>query len=296
MMILDYINNNARRFYVYVANRIQYIRDCTEPSQWHHVKGKDNPADEASRSMTAKELLNNDRWIKGPDMLWEAEVLLTSKSSCFTELAEDDVKVRTCLKKDNQATPRENDNQAAKSETTTLLSDGTEVKSFEPIRKYLDCFSTWHQAKSWIAAIKRGIRRVRERIASKRHNNQDKGTVSELQQAENFIGGTDEHNASKTGLNSTKIKDILFKQGCDLIEVKLNVPHASHMGGVWERMIRSVRSVLSSLLNQLGTQLVDEALRTLMTEAENVINSRSLTISDLSDLSAAEPLTPNRIF
>ena len=42
------------------------------------------------------------------------------------------------------------------------------------------------------------------------------------------------------------------------------------MGGSWERLIRSVRSVLSVLLQEHGSQLDDEALRTLMTEAENL--------------------------
>ena len=41
------------------------------------------------------------------------------------------------------------------------------------------------------------------------------------------------------------------------------------MGGVWERLIRTVRSVLSILLQEQGSQLDDKALRTLMTEVEN---------------------------
>jgi hypothetical protein len=43
---------------------------------------------------------------------------------------------------------------------------------------------------------------------------------------------------------------------------------ASHMGGVWERQIRTVRSVLSALLQSNGSQLDDELLRTLMCETE----------------------------
>ena len=39
------------------------------------------------------------------------------------------------------------------------------------------------------------------------------------------------------------------------------------MGGIWERMIKSVRSVLSVLLQEQGAQQDDEVLRTLMTEA-----------------------------
>ena len=67
------------------------------------------------------------------------------------------------------------------------------------------------------------------------------------------------------------------------------------MGGSWERLIRTVRSVLSVLLQEHGIHLDDEALRTLMTEAENVINSRPLTVENLSDHQSPEPLTPNHL-
>jgi len=75
----------------------------------------------------------------------------------------------------------------------------------------------------------------------------------------------------------------------------MNVPAASHMGGIWERMIKSVRSVLFVLLEEEGAQLDDEALRNLMTEAENVINSRPLTVENLSDPASPEPITPNHL-
>ncbi|XP_064644719.1 uncharacterized protein LOC135498392 [Lineus longissimus] len=46
---------------------------------------------------------------------------------------------------------------------------------------------------------------------------------------------------------------------------QMNVPHASHMGGSWERMIGTARNVLSALLMNHGQQLDDELLRTLLT-------------------------------
>ena len=76
---------------------------------------------------------------------------------------------------------------------------------------------------------------------------------------------------------------------------KMNVPAASHMGGVWERQIRSVRSVLSSLLQDNGEQLNDESLRTLMCEAEAIVNSRPLTVNQLADPDSPSPLTPNHL-
>ena len=65
------------------------------------------------------------------------------------------------------------------------------------------------------------------------------------------------------------------------------------MGGVWERLIRTVRSVLSVLLQEQGSELDDEALRTLMTEVEIVIDSRPLTVENLSEPGSPEPITPN---
>lgn len=119
-------------------------------------------------------------------------------------------------------------------------------------------------------------------------NRRGKVRVLRSDQGTNFVGANNE-------LSSSKIKEFLCKHDCELTEFKFNVPHASHMGGVWERMIRTARSVLSSLLNKLGTQLDDESFRTLMTEVENVINSRPLTVSNLSDPTAPEPLTPNHL-
>ena len=79
------------------------------------------------------------------------------------------------------------------------------------------------------------------------------------------------------------------------IEMKFNVPSASHMGGVWERQIKTVRGVLSALLEKNGTQLNDEALHTLMCEAEAVVNSRPLTTDNTTSPDSPELLTPNHL-
>ena len=54
-VVIAYIHNDARRFYVYVGKRVQHIPNHTSPEQWHHIPGKYNPADEASRSLTASQ-------------------------------------------------------------------------------------------------------------------------------------------------------------------------------------------------------------------------------------------------
>ena len=67
---LGYINNDERRFHVFVANRIRQIRDSSKVKQWRYVKGEDNPADHASRGLYPEELVTSN-WFKGPDFLCE---------------------------------------------------------------------------------------------------------------------------------------------------------------------------------------------------------------------------------
>ena len=67
-VVLGYLQNDSRRFYVYVANRVQLIRRLTSPSQWRYIDTTQNPADLATRRLTASNLMDSD-WIKGPHFL-----------------------------------------------------------------------------------------------------------------------------------------------------------------------------------------------------------------------------------
>ena len=71
--------------------------------------------------------------------------------------------------------------------------------------------------------------------------------------------------------------------------------YASHMRGVWERLIHTVRSVLPTLMSNHGTQLDNECLRTLMMDSERVVNSRPLMVSNLVEPGTLEPITPNHL-
>ncbi len=111
----------------------------------------------------------------------------------------------------------------------------------------------------------------------------------------NFIGAKGELEAALAELDNPRNQRELLKDHCDWIEFCMNVPHASHMGGVWERMIRTVRSVLNGLLTQHASQLDDELLHTLMVEVESIVNSRPLTLPDMSSCDSLEPLTPSQL-
>ncbi|XP_075157727.1 uncharacterized protein LOC142230994 [Haematobia irritans] len=67
-------------------------------------------------------------------------------------------------------------------------------------------------------------------------------------------------------------------------------PASPHMGGVWERMVRSVKSILMDILPQTG--LREDVLRAAMADVENIINTRPLTYVPLESADA-EALTPN---
>lgn len=124
-----------------------------------------------------------------------------------------------------------------------------------------------------------------------------RGPIRQLRsdQGTNFVGARRELAEALAEMDHGKIKTELLKNQCNWFSFKMNVPSASHMGGVWERQIRTVRSVLSSLLQDNGTQLDDESLRTLMCEAEAIVNSRPLTVDQLTDPDSPGPLTPNHL-
>ena len=124
-----------------------------------------------------------------------------------------------------------------------------------------------------------------------------RGPIQQLRsdQGTNFVGAKNELEAALHEMNHNKIQRELLKDNCDWFAWKMNVPHASHMGGVWERQIKTVRSVLTGLLENHGNQLDDESLRTLMIEAEAIVNSRPLTTDDLTDPDSQDVLTPNHL-
>ena len=103
----------------------------------------------------------------------------------------------------------------------------------------------------------------------------------------NLKGGERELREALARWNQQKISDELSQQQ---IEWRFNPPAASHMGGVWERLVGSVKRALAVVLGSEAT--TDEVLTTVFCEVENMINSRPLThvTEDARDLTA---LTPN---
>ena len=69
-----------------------------------------------------------------------------------------------------------------------------------------------------------------------------RGPVRQLRsdQGTNFVGARNELQEALSMMHHNKIQQKLVKTNCDWLHFKMNVPEASHMGGAWERQIRSV--------------------------------------------------------
>jgi hypothetical protein len=496
-VVLGYINNDAKRFHIFVANRVQEIRDYSQPSEWGHIETKVNPADLASRGLSAQELKDSDLWWKGPPMLLTSKVIPSDSSSC-SEIAADDPEVRRitahatqtkvarersdildrfthisdwikmkrvmalCLRfrkrlrqnrkgnynlrnrKGRLETISVEEQQIAEKELLKLVQERhfeTELSQLRSTRKdgrsphkksdlhRLDPYlckdgllrvggrirhsslpgdvlhplilpkegpvtkllmahyhsrcghggrgltiNTIRSNGYWIIGIRAIVtshiwkcvacRRLRgpplqQKMADLPKDRLEpappftysavdyfgpflvkegrktlkrygalftcllsravhlevanelttdsflnayrrfvcrRGRVRQLRsdRGTNFVGARTELETAMKSMDQTKIQKELNKDQCDFVDFHMNPPHASHRGGIWERMIRSVRNVLEALLMKHGDQLNDETLRTLMTEVECILNSRPITYLDMNP-GEPLPLTPSHL-
>ena len=510
-VVIGYINNDARRFHVFVANRVQQIRDHTLPNQWKFVETDQNPADDASRGQNVQNLIENWRWWNGPEFLWKPledqssldgaepmcispddpevkkiSVMTTQTQGCFS--LPDRLKyfsswhrakraVAVCLrlqkkyrssskgqhmvkteeskqKKMHQYIPvnteelqeaeteivigiqreefndeirllRFNNSQQGSGNRTSAramkknsnlymldpfldengvlrvggrlkhadLSTAVKYPAILPRKGHVTdliishCHdSVEHQGRGmthnkirssgfWIIG---GSSAVSDHVAKCVRCRKLRGTVQEQKMADlpedrvqsappfsycavdyfgpwyvkegrrelkrygvlftcmasravhlevansltadsfinayrrfvghrgpvrqihsdqgtNFVGAKNELQKALSELDHVKIGQELLKRNCDWVDYKMNVPHASYMGGAWERQIRSVRNVLAALLSRHGSQLDDESLSTFMVEAESIVNCRPLAVGDVSSPECLDPLTPNQL-
>ena len=105
----------------------------------------------------------------------------------------------------------------------------------------------------------------------------------------NFVGAARELRESLTEVDFEIIRN---SQKFQAIEWRFNPPRAPHMGGAWERLIKSVKTCLSALLKEKFPK--DITLLTLFKSVENIVNSRPLTtVSDNEE--DVKAITPNDI-
>ena len=126
--VLGYLNNDSRRFQTFVANRIATIRETSSPSQWRYVTSDKNPVDDASRGLSAEDLIRNHRCLLGPEFLWKPEKFWPSQTTVPPAISDNDPEVKERL----QAFP------------TTSYSEVT-------VDEIIGRFSSWEKLKRVVA-------------------------------------------------------------------------------------------------------------------------------------------------
>lgn len=101
----------------------------------------------------------------------------------------------------------------------------------------------------------------------------------------NFKGASNEMDKSLKQIDRECAEHIISPR----IKWNFIPPSTPHMGGVWERMVKSVKQAMKVMDD--GRKLTDEVLLTTLSEAEDMINTRPLTY--LPQDSEVEAITPN---
>ena len=92
-IVLSYIRNDSKRFRVFVANRISFIRQHTSPVDWNFVRGTENPSDVITRGCDANSM--PDTWFRGPDFLHDYRSNWPVHEVNECDLT-DDVEIKVC--------------------------------------------------------------------------------------------------------------------------------------------------------------------------------------------------------
>lgn len=86
MVALHWIKSSANRWKPFVANRVSEIQTLTDPSEWRHCPGKENPADQLTRGIFPSALMENRVWWSGPLWLQEPQNCWPGKAEKITSV------------------------------------------------------------------------------------------------------------------------------------------------------------------------------------------------------------------
>ena len=169
--VIHYIRNESRRFHTFVANRVAEIQRCTIPLQWRHVQTDQNPADEGTRGLNAREFLDESKWLKGPEFLWQDETHWPEPPDVLYKTDDEmrgDPEVRN----------------------VGLTSTKPATGETESLHKLLSAFSSWTRLKKavgWLIRFKNCLRHRVKPGSDQEHLVKPVLSVGELKNAEQEI-------------------------------------------------------------------------------------------------------------
>ena len=74
-IVLAYIKSTNKRCTVFISDRLGTIWATSQPDLWNYMNTGANPADIASRGLTAAELMSSTAWLHGPEFLRQANYM-----------------------------------------------------------------------------------------------------------------------------------------------------------------------------------------------------------------------------
>ena len=133
--VLGYLRIEKTRFKTFVANRVAFIRENTNPSQWNFVPGHLNPADDASRGLDGEATLRSERWRRGPRFLWDYEEEWPCQSSYH--INENDPEVKD----------------------VPVVCASSKKQSPDILVRIMSHYSDWYKLKKFVGLFVRAVRR-----------------------------------------------------------------------------------------------------------------------------------------
>ena len=126
------------------------MRERNNPEQWKYVEGKRNPADDASRGLSPKDLLQPSRWLRGPSFLWEHHNSWRNLDKSDPEpLQSDDKEVR---------------------KASAFTTNTAKKEKYATLPERLEYFSSWFRAKRAVAVCLRYRRSILEKTCGRETN------------------------------------------------------------------------------------------------------------------------------
>ncbi|XP_046400585.1 uncharacterized protein LOC124166915 [Ischnura elegans] len=284
---LSWIRTPPYRLKVFVANRVAQIQEWVPPERWFHVSSQHNPADCASRGLPTPLFEKNSLWWSGPR--WLSLPPEDWPCSPFAPLDEDLPEVKQPIF--NVCSSIRPFQKTGMDYAGPFTIRSHALRRTVPLKVYLClficmCTKAVHlevvtdlSSDAFIAALTRFVSR--------------RGLCSDLYSdcGTNFVGASTQLKRTiKNFYSSPETQEAISHFATEnCINFHFIPPAAPHQGGLWERAIKSAKTLLIRSIGQ--TLLTLQEFITLVTKVEAMLNSRPLTplSTDPADVSALTP-------
>ena len=136
------MKNKKARFNTFVANRVAVIHELSEDRQWHYVPSQLNPADDASRGLDGKALLQCQRWKSGPGFLWGPDSEWPLQPNSY-QVDDKDPELKKVV-------------------CSSARKEGNEI-----LHRILAHFSDWFRLRRFVALMRRAVKGLQHSLSKK---------------------------------------------------------------------------------------------------------------------------------